>query len=95
MLQLWHRRLGHCGVDRLRLAVRNNLAAGMDEIDGQLDNCKACIKESQRKDRFQKGVKFHRIICWIWYTQMCVGHFQPSQWEEQSILLPLLMILAE
>ena len=44
LLQLWHERLGHCGVNRLKLAVKKGLVTGMGDISGDVDHCKGCIK---------------------------------------------------
>ena len=52
-LKLWHRRLVHCSVGRLKLALR---LSGIDKLDDAKmdDHCEACIKEKFVKAPFPK-----------------------------------------
>ena len=54
MLQLWHRRLGHYGVDRLTSAMSKDLIMGMGEIHGDLGHCKGCINGKSVRAPFPK-----------------------------------------
>lgn len=71
-LKLWHRRLGHCGVDRIKSAVKKSLVTGMEEINGELDHCKGCIKGKMVKAPFpEKDAISSQNVLDLVHTDVC------------------------
>ena len=86
-LKLWHRRLGHCSVDRLKLAIRNNLVSGMRKLNGKLADCEGCIKGKTVKAPFPKrGEISSKNVLELVHTDVCVDHFHQNLSVERIIL---------
>ena len=69
-LELWHRRLGHCGADRLKTSIQKQLVTGLEGTKGDLMDCEACRRPVLRREQY------HQTIYWSWCTRMCVGRSQ-------------------
>ena len=57
-VKLWHERLGHVGIDRLKQIVKSG-ALGQVKVDGLWDNfqCEGCLKGKNRRKPFQTSAE--------------------------------------
>ena len=54
-IELWHKRLGHCHLERMLDMKKKDLAKGLPEFSDNLPNCNACQFGKQIKKSFSKS----------------------------------------
>ena len=65
---LWHRRLGHISIDRIKRLVNDGVLSTLDFTD--FDTCVDCIKGKQT-NKSKKGAKRSTTILEIIHTDIC------------------------
>ncbi|CAM8984116.1 unnamed protein product [Rhodiola kirilowii] len=65
---LWHRRLGHISIDRVKRLVKDGVLSTLDFTD--FDTCVSCIKGKQT-NKYKTGAKRSSCILEIIHTDIC------------------------
>ena len=65
---LWHRRLGHISIDRIKRLVKDRILSILDFID--FDTCVDCTKGKQT-DKSKKGANRSSTILEIIHSDIC------------------------
>ena len=65
---LWHRRLGHISIDRIKRLVNDKVLNTLDFAD--FDTCINCIKGKQT-NKFKKGAKRSTDVLEIIHSKIC------------------------
>ena len=51
--EMWHKRLGHCHLQRMQLMKTKELTVGLPTFEDHLPNCQACPYEKQKRRPFR------------------------------------------
>ncbi|KAG7571799.1 Zinc finger CCHC-type superfamily [Arabidopsis suecica] len=56
--RLWHARLGHIGVDTMKLMMKDEIVAGLPNIGIEKETCSSCLLGKQVRQSFPKATLF-------------------------------------
>lgn len=54
----WHSRLGHIGVDSMKLMIQKELVLGIPQIDVEKEICGSCLRGKQTRQTFPQATSF-------------------------------------
>ena len=54
----WHARLGHVGLNNLKLMIKKNLVAGMPKFEVEKETCASCLRSKQVRKSFPQASSF-------------------------------------
>ena len=55
LTELWHKRLGHCHLERMLKIQKNDMSPGVPTLSVNLSNCNACQFGKQNRKSFPKS----------------------------------------
>lgn len=68
--ELWHRRLGHIGLQRLQ-KLRNGLADGLNFVAEQRKECETCLKGKQTRKPFKRSNSKTNQVLELVHSDVC------------------------
>ena len=87
---LWHQRLGHISIERIKRLMKNEIFPQLDF--GDWDICLNCIKGKQTKQISKNSTTRSNELLGLIHTDICGPFDIPSWGGEKYFISPLLMI---
>jgi transposase InsO family protein len=82
LTELWHQRLGHLGLQGLKMLSQKNMVDGLEKLDFQgdeMDLCSGCIEGKQQRNAFPKqGGTRAKELLGIVHSDLCGPMQTPS-----------------